>query len=41
MNFISRLENAWGEWVEGEHQIGELIVGHYFSLFSIANPISF
>lgn len=41
MNFISRPENARGEWVEGEHQIGELIVGHYFSLFSIANPISF
>ena len=37
-NFISGLENAQREWIEGEEQIGEMFIRYYSNLFSMANP---
>ena len=37
-NFISGLENAQGEWLEGEEQIGEMLIRYYSNLFSTVNP---
>lgn len=36
-NFISGLENAQGEWMEGEEQIGEMLTRYYSNLFSMVN----
>ena len=37
-NFISGNENAQGEWIEGEEQIGEMLIRYYSNLFSTTNP---
>ena len=38
-NFISGLENAQREWMEGEEQIGEMLTRYYSNLFSTVNLI--
>ena len=40
-NFISGLENEFGEWVEEEEQVGEHLIRYYSNLFASSNPTQF
>lgn len=35
--FISDIENDFGEWIEDESQVGDLLLSYYSSLFSSTN----
>ena len=37
-NFVSGLEDEFGEWIEEENQIGDLLVRYYSNLFTSSNP---
>lgn len=37
-NYISGLENEFGDWVEDENQIGCMLVQYYSKLFTSSNP---
>ena len=40
-NLISGLENEFGEWVEEEEQVGELLIQYYSNLFASCNSTQF
>ena len=37
-NFILGLEDEYGEWIEEENQIGDLLVRYYSNHFTSSNP---
>ena len=40
-NFIGGLEDQYGNWVDDENRIGDLVVNFYSNLFTSANPTLF